>query len=230
MAVAAFALVLAVPAAWGQRGGMRGGGVAHSVGIVHGSGSFSHSVGMTGMRGGPMGSNHSGFHSCINCVHSHPNHFHAGFRWRFGYPYYGYGYSWPWYWDTSSYDNNDSSYQADASRQIDDLSQQVQQLREQLDASQSAQYRSGPPAPPPSEIGPQPVRQDREKLPATPDLATVLVFRDQRIQEVKNYAIVGKTLVVIADERQRKIPLADLDLDATTKLNEERGVDFQLPR
>ena len=211
---------------------MRGGGAAHSGGISHGSGFSSHSVGMNGMHGGSMGSHHSGFHSCINCVHSHPHHFHAGFHWRFGYPYYGYGYSWPWYWDTSSYDNNDSSYQADASRQIDDLSQQVQQLREQLDASQSAQYRSGPPAPPPpAETGPQPIRQqDKQKLPAPPDLATVLVFRDQRIQEVSNYAILGKNLVVIADERQRKIPLADLDLDATTKLNEERGVDFQLPR
>jgi len=67
-------------------------------------------------------------------------------------------------------------------------------------------------------------------LPAPPDLATVLVFRDQRIQEVSNYAILGKNLVVIADERHRRIRLADLDLDATTKLNEERGVDFQLPR
>ena len=213
---------------------MRGGGMGHSVGISHGSGFSSHSVGMTGMRGNLLGSNHSSFHGCTNCVHSHPIHSHAGFHRRFGYPYYGYSYSWPWYWDTSSYDNNDSSYQADASRQIDDLSQQVQQLREQLDASQYAQYRYGPSAPPPAaETGSQSVRQQdkqADKLPALPDLATVLVFRDRRIQEVKNYAIVGKTLVVVADARQRKIPLADLDLDATTKLNEERGVDFQLPR
>ena len=62
------------------------------------------------------------------------------------------------------------------------------------------------------------------------DLSTVLVFRDQRIQEVQNYAIVGKTLVVIANQRQKKIPLSDLDLATTARLNEERGVAFQLPR
>lgn len=195
---------------------------------------------MTGMRGGSLGNYHSGFHGCFNCGHTHP-HYHypyASYYLRYGYryPYYGYGYGsyWPWYWDTSSYDNGDSSYQSDASRQIDDLNQQVQQLREQLDASEYAQSRYGLPAPPRDrETAPQPTRQQGQKadqLPAPPDLATVLVFRDQRIQEVKNYAIVGKTLVVVADERQRKIPLADLDLDATTKLNEERGVDFQLPR
>jgi len=36
--------------------------------------------------------------------------------------------------------------------------------------------------------------------------------------------------VVVADQRQRKIPLSDLDLPATAKLNEERGVDFQIPQ
>lgn len=239
MAVAAFALVLAVPAAWSQRGGMRGGGGGHSVGMAHGSGFSSRSVGMTGMRAGSPGTYHSGFHGCYYCGHSHPHYsypYYSYYHYGYRYPYYGYGYGyyWPWYWDTSSYDNSDSSDQSEASRQIDDLNQQVQQLRDQLDASQYAQARYRPAAPPPRppEPGTRPARQPepKDKSVAPADLATVLVFRDQRIQEVKNYAIVGKTLVVIAEERQRKIPLSDLDLDATTKLNEERGVDFQLPR
>jgi hypothetical protein len=236
LAVAAFALVLAVPAAWSQRGGAHGGGGGHSVGMSHGSGFSSHSVGMTATRGS-VGNYHSGYHGCYNCGRTYPRHAYpyAGYYGRYGYryPYYGYGYYWPWYWDTSSYDNDDSSNQSDASRQIDGLNQQVQQLRDQLDDSQYAQTRYGPPAPhrPPDASAHSMREQDqpKEKFSA-PGLATVLVFRDQRIQEVKNYAIIGKTLVVIADERQRKIPLSDLDLDATTKLNEERGVDFQLPR
>jgi|SRR5580704_10713322 hypothetical protein len=228
VAVAAFSLVLAVPVAWSQRGGARGGGGGHSAGMSRGPG-FSSTAGMHSASGS--------FHGCFNCGHVH-THFSNSFvrfyspRYRYPRYAYGYGYYWPWYWDTSSYDHDDSSY-PDASRQIDDLNQQVQQLREQLDASQYEPARYGPPAPSrQTESGTQPARENKnaEKLPAQQDLATVLVFRDQRIQEVKNYAIVGKTLVVIADARQRKIPLADLDLEATSKLNEERGVDFQLPR
>lgn len=58
---------------------------------------------------------------------------------------------------------------------------------------------------------------------------TVLVFRDQHKTEVQNYAIVGQTLWNFAPQRTEKIPLSDLDLAATTKANDERGVDFRLP-
>jgi len=46
---------------------------------------------------------------------------------------------------------------------------------------------------------------------------------------VQNYAIVGQTLWNFAPQHTQKIPLADLDLPATTKANDERGVDFRLP-
>jgi hypothetical protein len=58
---------------------------------------------------------------------------------------------------------------------------------------------------------------------------TVLVFRDQRKQEVQNYAIVGQTLWDFAPQRTQKIPLADLDLQATIKANDDRGVTFRVP-
>jgi hypothetical protein len=57
----------------------------------------------------------------------------------------------------------------------------------------------------------------------------VLVFTDKHTQEVENYAIVGQTLWVFSELRATKIPLSSLDLDATTKANEERGVDFHVP-
>ena len=87
--------------------------------------------------------------------------------------------------------------------------------REQGD--QDIYARSAPP--PPREQG-----SARKPLPAT-----VLVFRDQHKQEVQNYAIVGQTLWNFAPQHTQKIPLADLDLPATTKANDERGVDFRLP-
>jgi len=199
------------------------------------------------MHAGPTRGFHSGYRGCYNCGHGYPHRtypyyhypsyrYYVGFYGRYGYayPYYAYGAYWPWWWDSSSYDN-DSSVEDDVNaRQMDELSQQVQQLREQLEASQYAEERYRSTAPEPSAAEPsQSTKQpgkDKDRFSTRPDLATVLVFRDQRIQQVKNYAIVGKTLVVIADQRQKKIPLADLDLDATTKLNEERGVDFQVPR
>ena len=46
---------------------------------------------------------------------------------------------------------------------------------------------------------------------------------------VVNYAIVGDTLFDFGDGRTRKILLADLDLPATHKVNDDRGVDFQVP-
>lgn len=59
--------------------------------------------------------------------------------------------------------------------------------------------------------------------------ATVLVFRDQHRQEVENYAIVGQTLWNFAPQHTQKIALADLDLQATAKANDDRGVAFRIP-
>ncbi len=58
---------------------------------------------------------------------------------------------------------------------------------------------------------------------------TVLVFKDGHQSDVLNYAIVGDTLFDFADGRTRKILLADLDLKATQKANDDRGVDFAVP-
>ncbi len=57
----------------------------------------------------------------------------------------------------------------------------------------------------------------------------VLVFRDGHQQEVENYAIAGNKLIVLGDDKTQKIELSDLDLGATAKANQERGVDFKLP-
>jgi len=58
---------------------------------------------------------------------------------------------------------------------------------------------------------------------------TVLVFKDGHQREILNYAIVGSTLFDLSDGLTRKVALAELDLAATVKQNDDRGVDFQLP-
>ena len=62
-----------------------------------------------------------------------------------------------------------------------------------------------------------------------PGQPTVLVFRDQRKQEVQNYAIVGQTLWIFSPQRTERIPLAEIDLAASAKANEDRGVEFRVP-
>ena len=65
--------------------------------------------------------------------------------------------------------------------------------------------------------------------PAPDQEPTILVFKDGRQLEVGNYAIVAATLIDLTPGHSRRIAIADLDLDATRKQNENRGVIFQLP-
>jgi hypothetical protein len=65
--------------------------------------------------------------------------------------------------------------------------------------------------------------------PVTAQPSTVLIFKDGHQSDVINYAIVGDTLFDFGAGRTHKILLADLDLAATRKANDDHGVDFQIP-
>jgi hypothetical protein len=229
-------------------GGMRGGSGMH--GGFSGHGGFVSRGGMSaGMHSGPAsfaGGRHAAnrfggnsFHA--NSFHAsfhHPgeghHHFHQGVHVHFYSPYGFYGYGYPYYggyydpfywnWNNSSYDQSDDNYvaQRDTTRQIDQLSQEVESLREERDerdAREEQAYSRPVPKPPTASVHPEPA----------PDATVVLVFLDKRIQEVKNYAIAHEQVVVFDDHHIKKIPLADIDLATTMKLNDERGVDFQVP-
>jgi hypothetical protein len=65
--------------------------------------------------------------------------------------------------------------------------------------------------------------------PPEPESAVTLVFKDGRPSEqIHNYMLTRTTLYV-QDEHRRQIPVDDLDLAATQKVNKDAGVDFQLP-
>ena len=102
--------------------------------------------------------------------------------------------------------------------------------------------RRGPGTAPTPAPYPSRVRSDHPQPDTTPDPAaqpdatpssdqpqTVLVFKDGHQLEVANYAIVGSTLFDLTGGHRQKIALADLDLNATAKQNDDRGIDFQLP-
>jgi hypothetical protein len=75
----------------------------------------------------------------------------------------------------------------------------------------------------------QPAPQAEPAQPAASQPQTVLVFKDGRQAAVGNYAIVGGTLYDLSEGRTKKVALAELDLAATVKQNDERGVEFRLP-
>ena len=87
---------------------------------------------------------------------------------------------------------------------------------------------------PPTYEGPAHAQDEESSTAATahsdsPGPPTTLVFKDGRLLEIENYAIVSQTLYDLTPGHPRKIALADLDLPATEKQNDERGVTFQLP-
>jgi hypothetical protein len=74
----------------------------------------------------------------------------------------------------------------------------------------------------------QTVESSRELPPA------VLVFRDGRQEEISKYAIVGSTIYISnnywsSGAWTRKVLIAELDVPATLKVNQDRGANFALP-
>jgi hypothetical protein len=68
-----------------------------------------------------------------------------------------------------------------------------------------------------------------ERTSEAPQPSTVLVFKDGHQLEVGNYAIISQTLYDLTPGHPHKIALTDIDLSATQKQNDDRGVTFQLP-
>jgi hypothetical protein len=97
--------------------------------------------------------------------------------------------------------------------QVGNLATEVEMMRQDQALRDS---RGGP--------YPEPSTGADEKPPAT-----LLVYRDGHKVEVQDYAILGKTLWVFSEQRTRQVPLADLDLAATERVNGDRGVDFSAP-
>jgi hypothetical protein len=156
-----------------------------------------------------------GFRDCFDCD-----------RWR-GFPWWYAGYYDPyWWWDSSSNYDEDYERQVALAEEMDQRSLEQQRFLHQEDqdiyasssASSSRAYAGD---------HPRETTSDNERNDPAP--ATVLVFRDQRKKEVQNYAIVGQTVWIFSPQRTEKIPLADLDLAATAKANEDRGAEFRVP-
>jgi len=203
--IATLSLILLSLPLWAQRRG-GGGGV--------------HTASRGGFAGHPSGSFRSGSFGRSRGVDlriGDPFR-HRGFHGRRSYypyaAYYPYAGYYGWYDDPHDYQTEDlyaGSYNPPPYRDDGELQRDVQALSGKIDRLQAdveARNRPRPEAEP----------------------ATALVFRDQHVEDVRNYAIAGGTLWVLNEQAAKKIPLAQLDLAATVKMNDDRGVDFQVPR
>jgi hypothetical protein len=132
-------------------------------------------------------------------------------------PYYeGYApYAYPYY-----YDGEDYSASADSQAPSDDYRDDYRENDDHQVLDQDYRAESSLPKEQSSERSPEPVANQP---------STLLIFKDGHQQEISNYAIVGSTLYDLSDGRSKKVQLAELDLSATVKENDERGVEFQLP-
>jgi hypothetical protein len=213
VSIAAFGLILLSLPVWGQRHGGGGGHVASGAGFAgHPTGSFH---GGSPSHGSP--SHSSTIHLRIGNPYYHPRIYNR----RYLYPYYPYAAYYPYVgyyggYDPLDYQTEDSyaeSYSPAPPVQVpyrdDGLQRDVEALSGKIDRLQADV-------------------EARNKKPET-EPATALVFRDQHVEEVHNYAIAGGTLWVLSDKAAKKIPLTQLDLAATVKMNDDRGVDFQVP-
>jgi hypothetical protein len=149
-----------------------------------------------------------------------------GWGYGYGYPWWGSAYYDPWWWnqDDRNFDN-DYYGQYDMANQMNEqsLEQQRMMRQEEADGDQDAY---APRAPERRRMDPVPSAQPQGS-PIIPP--TVLVFRDQHREETENYAIVGQTLWNFSPQKTEKIALANLDLPATEKANDDRGVTFRIP-
>jgi len=240
--IAAVSLVVMAMPLWAQRHG--GGGGAHF--SSNGASAGHSSVARSSMGGSSVGRSYSArsFSARSSFARSSGafrggsvgrssgvrirtgNTYSRGFYGRRGYypytGYYPYGYCGSYGdgldCDTGSQDQDQDSYGAyyqapaspDSYAENSGLQRDVQTLNGKIDRLQA----------------------DVEARNRKPDVepATALVFRDQHVEEVHNYAISGGNLWVINDSAAKKIPLAQLDIAATVKMNDDRGVDFQVPQ
>jgi hypothetical protein len=86
----------------------------------------------------------------------------------------------------------------------------------------------------PTSVPPANPRRAQVAEPPSQLPPAVLLFRDGHKEEVGKYLIVGATIYTNSDywtsgSWTRKVQIADLDVPATLKLNQERGAKFSLP-
>lgn len=181
------------------------------------------------------------------------HHLHSGFGFRRG--GFGYGWGWDYPFFPDYYDRGEEYARPDYEPSAPTAPQQVtfepsqperiiqpilierqgngwvqiSGYKEAPDSGQAGPVKTGQAAPPGALASSRESAQLVSEIPPA-----VLVFRDGHQEEVKSYTIIGNVLYAKADywasgEWTRKIAIANLDVPATLKLNQDHGYRFRLP-
>jgi hypothetical protein len=139
--------------------------------------------------------------------------------------YGGYGYGYPVVVGAPYAQPYQSTYSSDdlqLAEEVGRLKAEVEHLRNERQLREDREYEDNRP----QQQQPQPTRATPPAAPAPP---TTFVYRNGRREDVRSYAIVGQTLWILSEARARKIPLSEIDLEATAKVNEGNGIAFHVP-
>lgn len=158
----------------------------------------------------------------------YPYYPYGGYYGGYGYGYYLGDYSGFSYDDSGAYQQQSAETQQ-LSNQVNQLTYEVQRLREQQAEAYAAPPPPAPAAPQAPEPPPAAIPGSHGKSQAKPVTMTKLVFRDGHTEEVADYAIVGQTLWIFSEQRAMKVPMEKINVSATQRANEERGLDFVVP-
>jgi hypothetical protein len=171
---------------------------------------------------------HDGFRGPYLRGYGYGNCWGYACRGAYAYPWWGYydpyWYDPNWLYDSnSSYDDSSDQDVAQAAEMNRENLEEQQMLRqEQAQGDQDIYMR------PHHNVPDSASGEEKKGAPVLP--STVLVFRDQHKEEIENYAIVGQTLYNFQPQHTEKIALSNLDLAATAKANDDRGMKFSLPQ
>jgi len=166
-----------------------------------------------------------------NCFGAFCGHDNFTSRWGRNRGNWGWGWGWsyydPWLWSSWDYDDYrfDRDYYRERALAEQWNEQQLAESRMQDEADAGRDEHSY--ARRSYSRNDQPASEDQQTTAAPSP--TLLIFRDRHQKEVTNYAIVGQNLLDLTPQHHEKIPLANLDLPATTKANDDRGASFRVP-
>jgi len=187
----------------------------------------------------PYRSPYNGDHHGGGWDHGHDHdggHHHVTFYGYYGWAGYPYVYGWAgypyWPWWGLSYNILPASwdYQNDYDSQPGSNYTEPYPPYPEYNPAPYDKPASGQPEPQQPYSSPAPpASQPAPAIPAPPEAAITLVFKDGRPNEqIHNYLLTATTLSVL-DEQRREIPVAQIDLAATAQVNRAAGVEFALP-
>jgi hypothetical protein len=143
-------------------------------------------------------------------------------RYPAGYiPYFAAAYPYLGYFDSGVPPSGGDAYGPPPQDQPPDLMMELDAIHQELAQLQQRQAES------PYRAAPEyagPVLEQGPSKPTDPPL--ILIFRDGTQTEVRDFAVVGQVFWDLSGHPTRKFPVSQLNLAATVKANEDRGVEF----